>query len=60
MRKYAAGTVFNLFAVPCEISWVSRTVLPLVQGTIAEQAVKILQPLMARKILALLILKKTV
>lgn len=60
MRKDAVGTVLDLFSVFFEETGISRTVFPGIQRAVAEQAVKIRKPFVARKISAFFILKKAV
>ena len=58
--KRAAGTVFEPFSAAFQIRGISRTVFLCIQRTVAEQAVKISHLLMAGKIFAWPVFKKTI
>lgn len=59
MGKGTVGADFNRPAFLLNVAGIARTALSVVQRTIAEQAVKLRQSLMARKKLARCVLKKT-
>lgn len=60
MRKSTIRTIFYRLSFLLQKFGISRAILQIIQGTVAEQTVKILQSLMAGKIFAFPVFKKTI
>lgn len=59
MGKRTVRAIFYLFSMICHICWIPRTGFQGIHRTVTKQTVKVFQPLMAGKIPARIILKKT-
>ena len=59
MRKCTVCAVFYLSPVTFQIYRISRTILPCVQRTVTKQTVKLIKPLVAGKIPAFSVFKKS-
>ena len=58
MRESTIRTYLDPFSILLDKSRIARTILPIIQRAIAEQAVKLLQPFMTGEIFTLSIFKK--